>query len=650
MNKNKYALLVGVSEYEEEKGLKPLPSAVEDMAAMRRMLEQQGGFPPAQITCLPNPSKNELADAIHEFFRPRTSEDLALFFFSGHGIKQNKTGELYFAVPDTRKDQYGIVKHTAIAAGDLQEYMQNAASATQVLVLDCCFSGAFTKGYSNKDDNSIDIQAKLGGRGRAIFTSSNALEYSYSKEGDLSVYTKFFVEGVESGLADRDKDGKISVDELHTYIFDKVKQYSPSMTPQFFLEEKGHKIILADSPIQSEAERCKLKYREKVEKFVNRGSFQLLKNRFNPAVECCLSELRAELKLSVEISEAIEAEVLQPTRKHQGNLVKYEQVLRETIQKEKYPFSESLKMDLQDCAKALGLSVEESGAIEQIILPIIDRDEEPRRLSQDNSPTECASDKPGSGLSHDPCPIPVESDKLASEKDTVAHQSFTFYINNDISLEMIAIPGGDFWRGSPDGVGAENERPRQKVTISPFWISKYLITQAQYRAIVGSNPSHFLGDEHPVECVSWWEAVTFCERLTGRSDRQFRLPSESEWEYACRAETETPFFFGDSISTKQVSHRLRHRGTTEVGMFPPNSYVLYDMHGNVWEWCEDHWNATYEGAPIDGKPWLTGDQKAPRLLRGGAWNTVSNSCRSAHRYHQKPDVQNLDIGIRIVCS
>jgi len=204
--------------------------------------------------------------------------------------------------------------------------------------------------------------------------------------------------------------------------------------------------------------------------------------------------------------------------------------------------------------------------------------------------------------------------------------------------------------GSPDGVGSDDERPRHQVAIAPFWISKYPITQAQYQAIAGKNPSNFKGNQRPVEKVSWWEAIAFCEKLRGKSDRVFRLPSEAEWEYACRAGTETPFYFGETISTEQVNHNQHYKQTTDVGIFPPNSFGLYDMHGNVWEWCADHWHPNYNGALKDGSAWKTSNDKDSRLLRGGSWDYNPDRCRSASRRQDSPGNQYNSIGFRVACS
>ena len=219
----------------------------------------------------------------------------------------------------------------------------------------------------------------------------------------------------------------------------------------------------------------------------------------------------------------------------------------------------------------------------------------------------------------------------------------------------------------------DREGPQHSVTVPEFWLGKYAVTQAQYQAVMGANLSRFTenGANRPVEQVSWQEAVAFCEKLSQQTGRTYRLPSEAEWEYACRAGTTTPFYFGPTMTTDlanyqgtdweyegttypgnygQGPHGVFRETTTEVGSFPPNAFGLYDMHGNVWEWCADHWHDNYDGAPTDDTAWLSSDESARRLLRGGSWVTYPWYCRSANRYCNPPVSRNYIIGFRVVCA
>jgi formylglycine-generating enzyme required for sulfatase activity len=241
--------------------------------------------------------------------------------------------------------------------------------------------------------------------------------------------------------------------------------------------------------------------------------------------------------------------------------------------------------------------------------------------------------------------------------------SFTEDLGNGVKLEMIAIPGGTFWMGSPENEAErdDDESPQHQVTVPSFFMGKYPLTQAQYQAIIGNNPSYFKGNNRPVETVSWDDAVLFCQKLSQRTGKSYRLPSEAEWEYACRAGTKTPFSFGDNITPDLVNYDGNYpyksapkgkyrQQTTDVGTFPPNSFGLYDMHGNVWEWCEDDWHENYIDAPTDGSAWNSRSVSNTKMLRGGSWFNFARHCRSAIRDGDSRDNRLNDYGFRVVSS
>ena len=237
------------------------------------------------------------------------------------------------------------------------------------------------------------------------------------------------------------------------------------------------------------------------------------------------------------------------------------------------------------------------------------------------------------------------------------------HLGNDIKLEIVYIPGGSFLMGSPtEEVGRySDEGPQHRVTLQPFYMSKYPITQEQYEVIMGNNPSRFIGEKRPVEKVSWQDATKFCQRLSRKMGRDYRLPRESQWEYACRAGTTTPFNFGKTITPELVNYNGKYpygnapkgkyrQQTTDVGIFPPNAFGLYDMYGNVWEWCAEEWDDNYDGASRDGNVRLDRSQEPPRL-RGGSWFSSSNACRSTYRLNiGRRDIHSFNIGFRVVCS
>jgi len=230
-------------------------------------------------------------------------------------------------------------------------------------------------------------------------------------------------------------------------------------------------------------------------------------------------------------------------------------------------------------------------------------------------------------------------------------------IAQGVTLELVAIPGGSFMMGSAqtDPDRQDDESPLHEVTVPKFWMGRYSITQAQWRAVaslpkvereLNPDPSFFKGDNRPVENVSWYEAMEFCARLSGHTGQVYTLPSESQWEYACRAGTTTPFHFGETITPDLANYDGNE--TTEVGSFPPNRFGLYDMHGNVWEWCLDHSHDSYNGAPADGIAWVTGGDSDRRMLRGGSWFSYPRLCRSAYRLDNFPDLRVNLFGFRVV--
>jgi formylglycine-generating enzyme required for sulfatase activity len=216
------------------------------------------------------------------------------------------------------------------------------------------------------------------------------------------------------------------------------------------------------------------------------------------------------------------------------------------------------------------------------------------------------------------------------------------FIRKDVELEMIYIPGGSFVMGAPvseEGAG-DDERPQHKVTLSPFWIGKYPVTQKQYTALMGNNPAHFQGDDLPVENVSWEDAVAFCEKLSHETKKNYRLPSEAEWEYACRAGTTTPFHFGEELSPELANYGRNVGQTSIFSKYPANAFGLHDMHGNVWEWCQDTWYKNYECK--------SNDTTNGHILRGGSWLNYPKHCRSARRV-KNPAVDKLNyIGFRVL--
>jgi formylglycine-generating enzyme required for sulfatase activity len=263
--------------------------------------------------------------------------------------------------------------------------------------------------------------------------------------------------------------------------------------------------------------------------------------------------------------------------------------------------------------------------------------------------------------------------KVVINRRTKKDWQYVETLEPKLNLELIKIPAGSFMMGAAQNEfeSEGSERPQHPVNVSEFYMGKHPITQDQWR--FGANLpridreldpdlSRFKGQNLPVERVSWLEAIEFCARLSVHTGREYSLPSEAEWEYACRAGTVTPFHFGETIDPQVANYdggyvygRGRkgiHRSKTiPVGSLnAANEYGLHDVHGNVWEWCQDHWHNNYQGAPENGSAWINtnAEENKTRVLRGGSWFTLPRDCRSAARDVSDPVIRYDVVGFRVV--
>ncbi|MEL7037613.1 MAG: SUMF1/EgtB/PvdO family nonheme iron enzyme [Cyanobacteria bacterium J06592_8] len=689
----KMALLIGVSEYGED--IPNLSAPPNDVAAMERILSDRnlGGFDPNWITTLINPDLAEMQIAIGNLFSQSERDDLALLFFSGHGITDDDN-HLYLGTNITAKNNFVA---TAVTANFVQKQLSNSYCRRKVIILDCCYSGAFDNGWHTKSVG-LDLNQQLGAEGTAILTSSSSTQTSFEQENAaLSLYTQYLVEGIEKGAADIDKDGKIYVQELHNYAKKKVKAVKPNMKPEIILEKEGYNILLAQAPRDPQAE-----YRRLVEKYAKNGVLP------NVAL-LILQSKRTELGLENGEAKQIEAEVLEPFRRRRENLEKYRQVLLNEVENQ-FPLDEHtqelLKTYQQD---VLGLRDEDVTNIwAEIVTPLEEtrpelptpKPEIPKKIPEPTPELKTFEFETGTlkekiteqksgllGLSR----TTVSTWEIQRQRNSAEY--FIENLGHGVTLDMVKIPAGEFLMGSPESEEGrlDSESPQHRVTVDSFFMGKYPVTQAQWKAVaslpklhldLNPDPSEFKGENRPVEQVSWYDAIEFCARLSKYTGKSYLLPSEAQWEYACRAGTTTPFHFGETISTDVAnydgngtygsgSQGVYRQETTPVGNFKvANNFGLFDLHGNVWEWCADPWHKNYEGAPTDGSVWdensdgniylnyvdnlvnlmnLESDTRV--VLRGGSWFDFPFGCRSAIRYYYDRRDNRLShtYGFRVVC-
>ncbi|WP_375513626.1 SUMF1/EgtB/PvdO family nonheme iron enzyme [uncultured Nostoc sp.] len=387
----KVALLIGVSEYEP--GLNPLPSAVRDIEAVYEVLlhPDMGGFAASNITLLKNPERQIVEMAIEMLFSGRHRDDLLLLYFSGHGIKDDR-GRLYLATRNTSKTQQGeLIRSTSVSANFIHDRMSESRSRRQVIILDSCFSGAFAEGMSAKDDGTIDIREQLGGEGRAVLTSSTSTQYSFEEQGqDLSIYTRFLVEGIKSGEADRDQDEFISIDELHEYASQKVRELQPAMKPEIYAIREGFKIRLTKVAPGDPRQR----YRKEVARFIHRGEISLVGRR-------TLDYQRTRLGLETTEAKVIEDEILEPYRNEfREKLQQYQQVFTELLERDE-TITDSDRHDLQNLQQILGLRNEDTMPIEALVTARFKTHQQNLQIYQQEFTTALRQEFPLSAASRD---------------------------------------------------------------------------------------------------------------------------------------------------------------------------------------------------------------------------------------------------------
>jgi formylglycine-generating enzyme required for sulfatase activity len=632
MSRN-WAICIGINDYSR---LQPLRYAVSDAAAMRDFFVQEGRFeqvyyfaddaPPIETPKGPMEAKPTFANLL-DFFEKRFQKpflsvgDNLWLFFAGHG--ELHEGHDYLMPIDV---SLGNLERTALRLSDLTAYLRNSGADNTVLLLDACRSQGSRRGLG------LGTEAQ---QGMVTVYSCSPREASYEiEELGHGAFTYALLEGFKL----QGGDNCATVERLDQYLRYQVpalnaQHRKPVQTPYTAVEplSKNHLILLPQKATLQDVLALKADAQE------------------------------AELEEELDLAEQLWIRVLAVST-----------------------------ADLPAIT-----------ALQRIALNRVSRTDSPEPVAASTagsrSVTAPTSEQPPRVISPPPTfefeVVKINAHGQICQRKQRSAEYHQEDLGQGISLDLVMIPGGTFIMGSPldeagrdwygyfdDALRGENvEGPQHQVKIPPFLMGKYPVTQAQWKAVttlpkvehdLNADPANFKGDNLPVEQVSWDDAVEFCQRLSKETGREYRLPSEAEWEYACRAGMATPFHFGATITTDLANYNGNdgmedgeypgfygqwQRGeyrkrTTEVGYFSANGFGLYDMHGNVWEWCLDNWHRTHDGAPMDGSAWLSFDGDNLGLLRGGSWSSDPWFCRSAVREEVTRDHCSSCISFRIVCA
>ncbi len=622
MAKN-WVIAIGINEYDN---LKPLKYAKKDAEAIKAWCEGEGGFDhsgiflftedsppiPASPPIPTQPTYGRLKRFLQKQFETPLlkSGDNLWFFFAGHGRRyQDKD---YLMLPDSDP---GNVRETAVSVDYVTERLRRSGADNVVLLLDACRDEDSRGGLGIGEEEH---------QGVITFYSCTANQQSWEID---ELQQGSFTHGLLEGLRRQGEANCATVERLDEYLRRQVEQtnarYGKPRQNPYLKAEPPHKL-----------------YFILLEQVATLRDVQPLK------YQASLAENRGDL----DLAEQLWIRVLGASR---GDLEAIEAIKRIALRQSSIPFT---------------------------------RREYVTGSEGNRSSTPKPSQETGLKVFNFEI-VRVNAKGEQIKKESKQSQYFREDLGNGITLEMVAIPEGTFLMGTEDEEIEKlvkkfnwevfrRERPQHEVTVPPFFMGKYPITQSQWKAIASRtdlkvekdldfNPAYFKdrpdSDRRPVEQVDWYDAIEFCARLSKLTVREYRLPSEAEWEYACRAGTTTPFYFGETITGELANYDASNtyaeeakgeyrQQTTPVGQFPPNAFGLYDMHGNVWEWCADTWHDNYDGAPTDGSAWIENGDDNRSPMRGGSWYDDPDPCRSASRGDNRRGNLNSYDGFRVVCG
>ena len=635
----KFALLLGNDQYNDEQ-FGPLTVPGNDVKALKAILEDPtvGGFD--RVDILLNASLEKIMAAMGDLFAEKNKDDLLLLYFSGHGAL-DRAGQLYLAVNQT---QFKKLSSTAVWASIIKNEMNNSRSRRQVLILDCCHSGAFGRDSSGAksalgaeviNETTFDVK----GYGREILVSSAATQLSWEGdkvigETDKSLFTHYLVEGLNSGKAAVKGDQEITVGQLYEYAYAKVVNAAANMTPQRWVDKLEGSIIIAKNPHPQVKEiplaQKLLAALEDDLPYTREGAVRELgrfisgknKDLANAAIDKLKSMLDTER--DIYVLKAIEKLVSAYPDPTNTKTVKQ-------AEKKKQDFSESQQEKKQAQINVFRPEILKSHC-DNIIEP-----------AKNNTEQKWKS---------------LFFVMLAGVLLSLGIVFQDALKDGSKGPEMVVISKGKFRMGDIQGNGGKDEKPLHQVNIKhPFALSKYPVTFDDYAVFVKDKGKRQPDDEgwgrgnRPVINVSWEDATAYAQWLSDQTGEVYRLPSEAEWEYAARAGTETIYWWEDEIGVNNANFygsgsEWSGKKTSSVDSFKSNPFGLHDMSGNVWEWVQDAWHENYKGAPEDDSVWEGGDDSF-RVLRGGSWNSLPADVRSAARGRGPRGFRGFDIGFRL---
>jgi formylglycine-generating enzyme required for sulfatase activity len=604
-------VIIGVNRYADTQ-ISTLSGAANDARSIADALVRYAGFPRDQVILLASdqpverqPTRGNILRRLSNLAGTLPRDGLLVVAFAGHGIERG--GQAFLLPSDAQvSDDVYLLEQTALNVTQMKEHIRRTGVGQVLIILDACRNNVTGRGDSfnpltetYRRGFNFDLRNREVTAFATLYATGvgqQAYEYKEKRQG---YFTWALVEGLKGAAAN--EKGEVTLAKLVRHVEEVVPKkvlldLGTGNEQKPFAQIEGYK---ANELIIAVAER-------------------------NPSGATSGSPGAAVDPLAVELT-------FWETIKNSRNSDDYRAYL------EKYPrgtFADLARIRLRTLSARKSSISSPVLTTYQFVVPTVD----------------------------------VYGKLLQRSKQQARY--FTEELGGGVALEMVEIPGGAFAMGGARTKAAMSgkalaEYPQHLVKVSKFYMGKFEVTQAQWRAVarlpkvkrdLNPEPSYFKGDNRPVDRVLWDDAMEFCMRLSKKTGRIYRLPSEAEWEYACRAGTKTAYHFGEAITYElanygSMTERMQRGETTAVGSLGvANAFGLFDMHGNVWEWCMDPWHENYVGAPSEASAWYTGGDLSGRVLRGSSWAHNAQSCRSSNRNFKSGEDQDSRgyYGFRVV--
>jgi formylglycine-generating enzyme required for sulfatase activity len=587
-----YALVIGNNAYQHAPHLQ---TAEADAQALEATLRTRYSF---QTRLLLNATREQVIAVLFDYRRELAEDANLLIYYAGHGYRDDDAGKTYWLPVDATTDNSA----NWISADDITTSIKAIRARHVLIISDSCYSGTLTRDFkptaADPKQRIRYLRLMLTGRSRTLMAAGGNEPVADGGGNGHSI----FAAALLRGLNQIDKDYFTAEELFHGYVKESVAGNARQLPEYSLIRDSGH-----DS-----------------------GDFIFALPQQQAATPPPLSvgnSLTTGTGGRVAPGSALTAAL-------------------DTVKRLEAPSGNAPGVVSGNASDARNSGAGGAGR---------------------TTPGASNAALPADMLrSYEYATLTLDAQAKPKPRETKRGTRYVEALDDDVTLEMVAVAGGTYAMGSPEGEGDSSERPQHRVAVPGFYMGKYEVTQAQWRALMGTNPANFKGDDLPVEGVSWNDAMQFCKRLTQMTGRPYRLPTEAEWEYAARAGTPTPFAFGTTIIAELVNYNgtLPYRNapvgadresTIAVGSLGvANAFGLYDMHGNVAEWCSDNWHDSYGGpagnVPADGSAWAAGGDQKHRVARGGSWDNDGDYCRSALRIQFSPGTRHFFLGFRVVAA